>query len=103
MHRSVLVRLVARYTDAGARQELAQMFDRLLVADVALVRMMQKILDPVEHDAKARTVRRLDRRAQVHQQRFDLAPVDIAAEGILKDGAQQVEVLVAQSSRYQDM
>ncbi len=72
------------------------MLDVLLVANVAVVRVMQESFDAIEHDAETRAVRRLDRGAEVIQQGFNLAPVDVAAQRILEDRAQQILVLMAQ-------
>jgi len=49
------------------------------------MRMMQKALNAIQGDAKARAMRRLNLGAQVIEQRFNLAPVDVAADRVMKD------------------
>ena len=77
------------------REVLAQVLDVLPAERVAAVRAVQDALVGVELDANARSGKRLDRGAEMTQQRFDLAPLDVPADGIVEDRADQVFVLVA--------
>jgi len=86
-NRSVFPRLILGQRDAGVTEEFPQYLDGLLVADVAVVRMVQADLDPVQHDAETGAMRGFDGGAEVVEERLDLPPVDVAAEGILKDRA----------------
>jgi hypothetical protein len=49
--------------------------------------VMQKNIEAVERHVKARAMRSDDAGAQVVQQGFDFAPVDVAADRIMKNGA----------------
>jgi len=81
---------VPRRADAGLGQIFAQMFDLLLIADTAVVRVMQKAFDLIQYDVKTGAMTGLNIGAEVMQQRFDFTPVNVAADGILKYGAQQI-------------
>jgi len=81
---------VQRRADAGPGQIFAQMFDLLLIAYTAVVGVMQKALDLIQHDVKTGAMTGLNIGAEVVQQRFDFTPVNVAADGILKYGAQQI-------------
>lgn len=67
------------------RQEFAQVSNSLLVADVTVMGVMQKIFDPVQRDAEAGAMTRFDRSAEVVQQGLHFTPVDVAADGILEN------------------
>lgn len=49
---SALFFVVARRTDTDVGPILPQLFDGLLVADAAVVRMVKAPFDPIQHDAK---------------------------------------------------
>jgi hypothetical protein len=89
------VAFVTRWRNPGAGKKVAQALDYYSIADVALMRVVQKILAIVELYAKPRAMRRRNAGAQVMEQGFDFAPVDIAADRIMEDGAYQVDMLVA--------
>lgn len=55
-----------------------------------MVWMVQETLYLVQHNTKAGAVGGLDIRAKVVQKRLDLPPVDITADRILKNRAQQI-------------
>jgi len=74
--------------NARAGEQLAQVFDIFAIQHIAVVRMMQKALYAIQGDAKARAMRRLNLGAQVIEQRFNLAPVDVAADRVMKDSVQ---------------
>src|SRR5215470_11294154 len=90
---------VLRGRDAGMRQVLAQVPDALSIERIAVMRAVEDALDPVQHHADARTRERLDLRAQVTKQGFDLAPVNVRADRVAEDGADQVLVLVTHGWR----
>lgn len=75
------------------------MLDVLAAQCVAMVGTMQNALVTVEPHSNARTRQRLDRRAEMIEQRLDLTPVNVGADRIVKDRAQQILVLVAQGLR----
>lgn len=74
----------------------AQMLDVLPAQRVAMMRAVQNSLVAVEAHTNARTRQRLDRCAEMIQQRLDLTPVNVGADRIVKDRPQQILVLVAQ-------
>ena len=57
--------------------------------------VVQKFGDTIQRYLEACTMGRIDIRAQMMQQRLDLTPMHIGAQGVLEDGAQQTRVLVA--------
>jgi hypothetical protein len=65
-------------------QKLAQKLDQLLVANVALVRVMQITVNLIQDNMESGTMGGINGSAQVIQKRLNLPPVDVAAEGILK-------------------
>jgi hypothetical protein len=77
-------------------QKLAQKLDGLLVADVALVRVVQKAIHLVQNNMKAGAMNGINGSPKMIQQRLNLPPVDVVAKGVLKDCAQQIQMLIAQ-------
>lgn len=71
------------------------MLDHGPVADTALVGVVDEIIAIVEDHVKTCAVDRNNFGAQMIQQGFDFAPVDVVADRIMEDGAQQVAVFVA--------
>jgi hypothetical protein len=67
----------------------------------AVVRPVQDAFGVVELHADARARQGFELRAEVLQQRFDLAPVDIRVDRILEDLAQQVDVLLANWDEFE--
>lgn len=59
------------------------------------MRVMQIPFNTIQHHTETGALDRLDSGAQVMQQGFDFAPVDVATDRILKDGVNQMFVLVA--------
>lgn len=68
-------------------QELAYQLDGLLVADIAVVRVVKKAFHPVQHNAETGAMRGFNGGPEVVKKRLDLPPVDVAAGGILKNRA----------------
>ena len=79
----------------GMRQKLPELFDVGLAASAAVVRVMQKNLNLVQRYFETRAVRRIDFGAEVMEQGFNFAPVNIGTQRVLKDAAHQVGMLVA--------
>jgi hypothetical protein len=77
------------------QKKLLHMFEEISGADIAIVRMMQKVRYPIQRYFEARTVRWFYICAQMIEQGFHFAPMDVGAELVLQDGAQQVDVFVA--------
>lgn len=77
------------------RKVLADMQNILAAQCVAVVWPMQRAFDTVQLYAQARLCQRLGRRAKMVQQRFDLAPLDVSADRILKDRAEEIFVFAA--------
>src|SRR5438128_10112215 len=71
------------------------MLDVLAAERIAAVRAVQDAFVAVELHAHSRAGQRLDVGAEMAQQRLDLAPLDVGADGIVEDVADQVVVLVA--------
>jgi hypothetical protein len=69
--------------------------DLLLGKLVAVVGVMHEELVPVEQDAEPGAMPGLDRRPQVGEQGFDLAPLDVAADRVAEDRFKNMPVLVA--------
>jgi hypothetical protein len=90
-----LLILVSGGTDPRVQKKLLHVFKEISAADTAIVRMVQKISHAIQCHFEARTMRWLDVRSQMVEQGFHFAPMDIGAELILQDGAQQVNVFVA--------
>ena len=74
---------------------LAQILHILPKQHVAVMRVMQDTLNPVQNDANSRPLERFHLGAQVVQQRFDFAPVDVAADRVLKNAVYQMLVFMA--------
>jgi len=66
----------------------------MLAERAAVMRPVQLALDFVQLDCEARAVGTLNLRAQVAQQRLDLAPVKVAADRFGEDRFQNALVLV---------
>ena len=81
--------------DAGRCQVLAQLLDFLLGENVAVVGMVQGAFYAVQQHAKPCPLDGLHAGAQMMQQGFDFTPVNVAADRVLEDRADQVYVLVA--------
>jgi hypothetical protein len=77
------------------RQKLPELLDVGLAAGAAVMRVMQKNLKLVERYFETRAVRRIDFGAEVMEQGFDFAPVNVGTQRVLKDAAHQVGMLVA--------
>jgi hypothetical protein len=90
-----LLRFVVRQTDARMQKKFLQVFDEFSGAYIAVVRMMHKIRYPIQRYFETRTMRWLDVRAQMVEQGFHFTPMNVGAELILQDGAQQVSVFIA--------
>lgn len=80
-------------------QEIPQLLDQVPVAYVAVMWMMQEDFGAVQLDMESCPVRRIDRGAKMIQERLDLAPMNVGADGIVKDTAQQVGMLVTHLAR----
>jgi len=61
------------------------MLDLLFAKFVAVMRMVKEELVLVEQNPEAGTMAGLDLGAHVLEQGFDLAPLDVAADGVAKD------------------
>src|SRR5437899_9979295 len=70
------------------------MLDVLAAERIAAMRAVQDAFVAVELHAHSRTGQRFDLGAEMAQQRLDLAPLDVGADGIVEDVADQVVVLV---------
>src|SRR3954447_18008204 len=81
---------VQRSGDAGASQKLAQMRDVLPAQRAARMRAMQRAFSAVQSNVNAGSGQRLDVGAEVAQQRLYFPELDVAADRIVKDGAQEV-------------
>jgi hypothetical protein len=91
------VRLDRRGTDTGGAQVFAQMPDIVFAAHAAVVGAVQRPFNAVQLKAQTRTVPGLDTGTKMLQQRLYIAPVNIPADRILKNGAQDTLVFVAHS------
>lgn len=87
--------LVGRQRDPGVGQYVADGLDVGLAAGAAVVRVVQEGFDLVQRDLEAGAVRGFDVGAEVVEQGFDFAPVDVRRGRVLEDAAHQVGVLVA--------
>lgn len=56
----------------------------MLIADIAVMRMVQEALHLVQYNVEAGSMSGLNRGPEVVQDRFNLPPVDVITEGILK-------------------
>lgn len=74
--------------DTPTREQLAQVFHIVAIQHIAVMRVMQETLDAIQSDAKSRAMRGLDVCAQMMQQRLYFAPVDVAADRVMKDRGQ---------------
>ena len=72
----------------------------MLSADAAVVGSVQSAVDTVQFNVQACPVARCDHRAQVVQQRLDLAPVNIAADRFLEDGIKNALVLLTHGKDF---
>jgi hypothetical protein len=81
------------------RKVFAQVADGALVERVAMMGTVQDAFHTVELHADARAGERLDVGTEVTEQRFHFPPVDVAADGVVKDRLEQVLVLVAHQDR----
>ena len=80
------VRLVEHEACARACDEVfAQVLDVLAAERVAAVRAVKDALGTIQLHADARSGQRLDRRAEMAQQRLDFAPLRVAADRVVKD------------------
>jgi len=91
---------VQRWGDAGRCQILAQLLDVLLGENVAVVGMVQDAFDAVQQNAKPCPMYGFYAGAQMVQQGFDFTPVNVAADRVLEDRADQVYVLVAHALNH---
>jgi len=87
--------LVQRGGDAGRLQVTPQILDVPLIEHVAVVGMVQDVFDLVQQHPIACPLDGFHAGAQMMQQRFDFTPVDVAANRVMEDRADQVFVLVA--------
>jgi len=71
------------------------LLDQVFVADIALMGVVQEILEAVERYVEARAVRGGDAGADVVQQGLYFAPVDVATDRVMENGMQQAAVFVA--------
>ncbi len=71
------------------------MLDEVAVACIGVVRMVQKIRDLIQRHFEPGPARGFDIRAEVIQQRFDLAPMDIRPGRVTEYGAEQKGMFVA--------
>ena len=83
------------------RRVFANMKNVLAAERIAVVRTMQRPFDAVEPYPQSRLRQRLCRGAEVVQQRFDFAPLDITADRILKDRAEEIFVFAAHRCCFQ--
>lgn len=87
--------LVRRGSDPGAGEVLPQVPDFLPVEHVAVMRMVQNAFCAVQQHSNAGTGQLLNGCPEMVQEGLDLPPVDVAADGIVEDGADQLFVFVA--------
>jgi hypothetical protein len=80
------------------RQKFAQVLDQIFIADIALVGVVQETLKAVQYDVEARPVSGGNACTQMVKQRFDFAPVYIAADRVMENGKQQAVMLVTHGS-----
>src|SRR5215831_3202403 len=92
---SGLATLVERRRNPRVREVFAQMLDILAAERIAAMRTMQDAFGAVQLHADAGARQRLDRCTEMTQQRLDLPPLQVPADRIVKDRADQVVVLVA--------
>ncbi len=71
------------------------MLDQIAVADIRVVRMVQKIRDLVQRHFEPCPARGFDVRTKVVQQRFNLAPMDVRPGRVTENGAEQMGMFVA--------
>jgi len=71
------------------------MADIVFAAHAAVVRTVQGPFNAVELKAQACTMPGFDTGTQMLQQRLDIAPVNVSADRLLKNGAQDTLVFVA--------
>jgi hypothetical protein len=74
---------------------LAQVLDAGTVKYAAVMRAVQDALGAIQPDAQPRARELLDVGTEMPQQRLDFPPMDVAADGIVKQRAEQVFLLVA--------
>jgi len=60
-----------------------------------MVRVMQDAFNTIQFDTKARTMYGFDAGAEMMQKRLDFAPVNVAADRVLENGMNQIDVFVA--------
>ena len=73
----------------------AQVLHVLAAERVAAVRAMEDAFGAVQLHADPRSRQRFGRCAQMAQQRFDFPPLDVAADRVVEDRADEVVVFVA--------
>ena len=96
---SVLLGFIGRKADTGMSEELPERLDGRLVTNATVVRVVQEGFDPVQYDTKTATARSFNLGTKVMQQGLHFSPVNVAANGILEDCTQQVQMLMAHNSR----
>jgi hypothetical protein len=89
--------LLRRRRNARRGQVITQMADVLFAAHAAVVGTVQCADNTVQLDLHARAVARFDDSAEVVQEGLDIAPVDIATQGFLKDDMEETFVTVTHS------
>lgn len=75
-------------------QHFTDGLDVRLAAGAAVVRVVQEGFDLVQGDLETGAVRGFDFGAEVVEQGFDFAPVNVGRRRVLEDAAHQVGVLV---------
>ena len=93
----LLAILVNRRSDSSASEEFSQVFDLLLTINIALMWVVQELIETVQIHMEDCPMCGLDAGAQMMQQRFNFTPVDIAADRIMKDGTNQIDMFMAHS------
>jgi hypothetical protein len=99
----MIVPLLPSCRYAGRAQEVTQMTDILLAAYPAVMGPVQRTDHGVQFHSHARAMAGLDHGAEMAQERFDLTPMDIAAEGFLKDRLEQAFVALAHRDAFLDL
>jgi hypothetical protein len=86
---------VLRRRHSGASEIGSQVPDALSVEHVAVMRAVQDVLHPVQTHAHARSGKRFHRSSQVMKERLDLAPMNVPADRLAENSANQLPVFVA--------
>lgn len=83
------------------REVLAQMLDGLTIHDIAVMGAMQDTFGTVQDHPDAGPRQRFHGRPQMMQKRLDFTPMDVAADRVLENGADEMLVLMAHGEEPQ--